>query len=410
MHVRVGVRKRELHRLDLEVRPSLETFVERQGEQRRNALAVRRQLAHLDAAVAPPQRLDPLGGMGVQVVLGEPGCGRNRRRDLALVERIRPLRRDPPQGAGEVGKLVALPGCRRGPGRADGPRPLIGNPRRADDAVAGGLGCPSDGAVEAEAAEAGCQIRPEPDGAGHGHRPWAGVLERLAAEVGGRPAGAVDAVEHALVPDEREGVTADPVVGRLGDGQHRGRCERRVDRVAPALERAQAGTGRERMARRDHRLAADRGHPPPAARFGSARPEEGVEVELHHPSIACRGVEGRSANVYTCVMSPVPHPFDVDETQRALVARGGGYEVVHSSPGLEIGVYVLVAPEPDRQQPHDEDEVYVVLDGAGTLDVEGTATALTEGMALFVPAGAEHRFTAYEQLALLVVFNGPHSG
>ena len=113
---------------------------------------------------------------------------------------------------------------------------------------------------------------------------------------------------------------------------------------------------------------------------------------------------------YTRVMSPAAHPFDVDETRRALIARGGGYEVVHSSAGLEIGVYVLVAPEPDRQQPHDEDEVYVVLEGSGVLEVEDTATPLTEGMALFVAAGAEHRFTAYEQLALLVIFNGPHSG
>ena len=62
---------------------------------------------------------------------------------------------------------------------------------------------------------------------------------------------------------------------------------------------------------------------------------------------------------------------------------------MHSSPGLEIGVYVLVAPEPDRQQPHDEDEVYVVLEGSGVLEVEDTATPLDEGMALFVPAGAE---------------------
>ena len=38
--------------------------------------------------------------------------------------------------------------------------------------------------------------------------------------------------------------------------------------------------------------------------------------------------------------------------------------VVHASPGLEIGVYVLVAPEPDRQQPHELDEVYVVLEGS----------------------------------------------
>ena len=104
------------------------------------------------------------------------------------------------------------------------------------------------------------------------------------------------------------------------------------------------------------------------------------------------------------------HPFDVDATRRALLERGGGYEVVHSSPGLEIGVYVLVAPEPDRQQPHDEDEVYVVLEGSGVLEVEGESTPLSEGMALFVAAGAEHRFISYEQLALLVVFNGAHSG
>ena len=43
-------------------------------------------------------------------------------------------------------------------------------------------------------------------------------------------------------------------------------------------------------------------------------------------------------------------------------------------------------------------------------EVEGEATPLIEGQALFVAAGAEHRFTAYEQLAPLVVFNGPHSG
>jgi mannose-6-phosphate isomerase-like protein (cupin superfamily) len=110
------------------------------------------------------------------------------------------------------------------------------------------------------------------------------------------------------------------------------------------------------------------------------------------------------------VADAAAHPFDVDATRLALLERGGGYEVVHSSPGLEIGVYVLVVPEPDRQQPHDEDEVYVVLEGSGVLEVEGTATPLSEGMALFVPAGAEHRFTSYEQLALLVVFNGLHSG
>lgn len=101
------------------------------------------------------------------------------------------------------------------------------------------------------------------------------------------------------------------------------------------------------------------------------------------------------------------HPFNVDATRLGLVERGGGYEVVHRSPGLEIGVYVLVAPDADRQQPHEDDEVYVVLEGAGTLEVEGVETPLREGEGIFVPAGADHRFTGYESLAVLVIFERP---
>ncbi len=100
---------------------------------------------------------------------------------------------------------------------------------------------------------------------------------------------------------------------------------------------------------------------------------------------------------------PPMHPFDIDGVRSRLEASGG-YEVVHSSPGIEIGVYLLVAPEPDRQQPHADDEVYVVLDGSGVLEIEGKQVELREGHAVFVPAGAEHRFTAYEHLSVLVIF------
>jgi mannose-6-phosphate isomerase-like protein (cupin superfamily) len=98
------------------------------------------------------------------------------------------------------------------------------------------------------------------------------------------------------------------------------------------------------------------------------------------------------------------HAFGIKEVQERLVAAGGGYEVVHASPGLELGVYVLVAPEPDRQQPHEDDEIYVVLEGRGVLDVEGQPVPVKEGDAVFVEAGADHRFSAYEQLSVLVVF------
>jgi mannose-6-phosphate isomerase-like protein (cupin superfamily) len=101
------------------------------------------------------------------------------------------------------------------------------------------------------------------------------------------------------------------------------------------------------------------------------------------------------------------HEFSVSQVVERLRAAGGGYEIVHESPGLELGVYVLAAPESDRQQPHEDDEVYLVLEGAGVLEVEGESVPVQEGHSVFVEAGADHRFTAYEQLALFVVFTRP---
>jgi mannose-6-phosphate isomerase-like protein (cupin superfamily) len=99
------------------------------------------------------------------------------------------------------------------------------------------------------------------------------------------------------------------------------------------------------------------------------------------------------------------HEFGIGEVRERLEAGDGGYEIVHESPGLELGVYVLIAPEPDRQQPHADDEVYIVLGGTGVLEVEGKPVPVQEGSAVFVEAGADHRFTSYEHLSVLVIFD-----
>ena len=103
-------------------------------------------------------------------------------------------------------------------------------------------------------------------------------------------------------------------------------------------------------------------------------------------------------------------PFDIASVKERLAAESGGYQIVHRSAGLELGVYVLVAPEPDRQQPHEDDEVYVVLEGSGVLQVEGDEIPVREGTAVFVQAGADHRFTAYEHLSVLVIFERKPAG
>ena len=104
------------------------------------------------------------------------------------------------------------------------------------------------------------------------------------------------------------------------------------------------------------------------------------------------------------------HSFEIAAVRQRLAEAGGGYEIVHESAGLELGVYVLIAPEPDRQQPHADDEVYVVLEGSGVLQVEGDEIPVREGTAVFVQAGADHRFTAYEHLSVLVIFERKPAG
>ena len=89
------------------------------------------------------------------------------------------------------------------------------------------------------------------------------------------------------------------------------------------------------------------------------------------------------------------HGFAVREVQERLEAANGGYEIVHRSPRLEIGVYVLVAPEADTQQPHEDDEVYVVLSGRGALEVEGNSFSFAEGFSLMVTCETQAEIDKY---------------
>jgi mannose-6-phosphate isomerase-like protein (cupin superfamily) len=97
------------------------------------------------------------------------------------------------------------------------------------------------------------------------------------------------------------------------------------------------------------------------------------------------------------------HAFEVGSVSERLAP--GGYEVVFDSPSLEVGVYVLAAPDPDDQEPHEWDEIYLVLGGRGVLTVEGEEVPVEEGRAAFVPAGAVHRFSGFDRLTLLVLFD-----
>jgi mannose-6-phosphate isomerase-like protein (cupin superfamily) len=96
--------------------------------------------------------------------------------------------------------------------------------------------------------------------------------------------------------------------------------------------------------------------------------------------------------------------FPIAHLRTRLESQAGGWEVMHESPNLEVGVLVRIAPTPDPPVRHTADEVYVVLAGEATLEAEGESRRLTPGDAAFVAAGKEHHFVDYELISVLVLF------
>ena len=65
----------------------------------------------------------------------------------------------------------------------------------------------------------------------------------------------------------------------------------------------------------------------------------------------------------------------------------------------------------DTQQPHTQDEIYVVARGTGEFVNGPLRHAFAPGDLLFVPAGVAHRFENFsDDFLVWVVFCGPEGG
>lgn len=92
------------------------------------------------------------------------------------------------------------------------------------------------------------------------------------------------------------------------------------------------------------------------------------------------------------------------EARRADAGRP--YLPFLSVPTLRAGLYEIPAGGEDGQQPHDQDELYYVLEGAAVLDADGTRQSVSAGDVIFVAAHVEHRFVDItEDLSILVFFS-----
>ena len=101
-------------------------------------------------------------------------------------------------------------------------------------------------------------------------------------------------------------------------------------------------------------------------------------------------------------------------TRAGLLARRAGagdpYLEFLRVPDLSLGLYVLEAGAVDRQQPHTEDEAYVVLAGRARFTAGAETRAVGPGDTIFVPAGVPHRFHDIAETLELIVAFGPAEG
>lgn len=85
--------------------------------------------------------------------------------------------------------------------------------------------------------------------------------------------------------------------------------------------------------------------------------------------------------------------------------------LAHGTMSVELFAPGSNADGRDRQQPHAQDELYVVQRGHARLWLKGRHWPAQPGDVLFVPAGAEHRFEDFSpDFATWVIFYGPCGG
>ena len=77
---------------------------------------------------------------------------------------------------------------------------------------------------------------------------------------------------------------------------------------------------------------------------------------------------------------------------------------------LSVGILVLQPGEKDTQEPHDNDEVYYVIEGDGFLKIKNKNYEVSKDKIFFVKKNVEHYFHANKkELKILYFFGGYES-
>jgi mannose-6-phosphate isomerase-like protein (cupin superfamily) len=99
------------------------------------------------------------------------------------------------------------------------------------------------------------------------------------------------------------------------------------------------------------------------------------------------------------------------ELRERLAAEDDLYLEFLRVESMSAGVYALPAGATDPQVPHNEDEIYYVISGRASIEIDGDTQRLEPGAVIFVAKHVDHRFKDIEEdLELLVLFAPAETG
>ena len=96
--------------------------------------------------------------------------------------------------------------------------------------------------------------------------------------------------------------------------------------------------------------------------------------------------------------------FDLNAIRETLTSGNVQYKEFLRVPSLSCGLYHLPAGSQDMQTPHDEDEVYLVLEGRARMKTGEELQDVEPGTILYIKATESHSFFEIEEDMTLLVF------
>ena len=110
---------------------------------------------------------------------------------------------------------------------------------------------------------------------------------------------------------------------------------------------------------------------------------------------------------FQALLARLPQPAGSDYPQGTPFVQA----LAHGSLSVELFAPTTSGLGRDIQQPHAQDELYVVQRGTSDFWRDGEAVTVRPGDILFVPAGVAHRFENFSpDFVTWVVFYGPSAG